>query len=135
MTPEEVRELLTATLHGPLPQKTVQRMMATLAEWLPIVEGMNTDVKGSPMKLEGIDEPPEDDRLGLPEEASAVVLFPVGEETLDMRLIFPKGQPLNEPVPPHVSMALYALDYLKQVAENGPPGEDDEEDIQEPDSE
>lgn len=35
MTPREVRELLSATLHGPLPQKTVYRMMATLAEWMP----------------------------------------------------------------------------------------------------
>lgn len=35
MSPEEVRELLTACLHGPLPQATVQRMMATLAEWMP----------------------------------------------------------------------------------------------------
>jgi len=33
MTVEEVEELLRATLHGPLPHNTVQRMMATLAEW------------------------------------------------------------------------------------------------------
>jgi len=33
MTIEEVEELLGATLHGPLPQTTVYRMMTTLAEW------------------------------------------------------------------------------------------------------
>jgi hypothetical protein len=37
MTPEEVHELLTVCLHGPLPQNTIYRMMATLAEWSPIV--------------------------------------------------------------------------------------------------
>jgi hypothetical protein len=36
MTPEEVKELLSATLHGPLPQKTVYRMMATLGEWMDL---------------------------------------------------------------------------------------------------
>lgn len=35
MSADEVRELLGATLHGPLPHATVQRMMATLAAWLP----------------------------------------------------------------------------------------------------
>lgn len=38
MTPEEVRDLLTATLHGPLPNATMQRVMATLAAWGPKVE-------------------------------------------------------------------------------------------------
>ncbi len=33
MTGEEVDDLLRATLHGPLPQNTVYRMMATLADW------------------------------------------------------------------------------------------------------
>ena len=35
MTPDEVRELLGSTLHGPLPHATVQRMMAILAAALP----------------------------------------------------------------------------------------------------
>lgn len=33
MTHKEVDQLLRATLHGPLPQGTVNRMMATLALW------------------------------------------------------------------------------------------------------
>jgi len=33
MTVEEVDDLLRATLHGPLPHKTMMRVMATLAEW------------------------------------------------------------------------------------------------------
>ena len=35
MSPEEVRDLLSATLHGRLPEATIQRMMATLVEWMP----------------------------------------------------------------------------------------------------
>jgi hypothetical protein len=35
MTTKEVRDLMTATLHGPLPHPTVMRMMATLAAWMP----------------------------------------------------------------------------------------------------
>ncbi len=38
MTTAEVRELLGATLHGRLPEKTVHRMMATLGSWLPAQE-------------------------------------------------------------------------------------------------
>lgn len=34
MTEAEVHDLLTVCLHGPLPQPTVQRMMATLSVWL-----------------------------------------------------------------------------------------------------
>lgn len=41
MTPEEVEELLKATLHGPLPQKTVYRMMATLAVWMDLPEQLD----------------------------------------------------------------------------------------------
>lgn len=38
MSVEEVKELLTATLHGRLPEETVYRMMATLAEWMGLPE-------------------------------------------------------------------------------------------------
>ncbi|MGB1142063.1 MAG: hypothetical protein ACPG1A_14260, partial [Halioglobus sp.] len=38
MSPAEVHELLSATLHGDLPRDTMQRVLATLAEWKPIVE-------------------------------------------------------------------------------------------------
>lgn len=34
ITGDEVRELLSATLHGELPEATVRRMIATLALWL-----------------------------------------------------------------------------------------------------
>lgn len=34
MTEDEVHDLLTVCLHGPLPQHTVQRMLATLSAWL-----------------------------------------------------------------------------------------------------
>lgn len=34
MSANEVRDLLTATRNGPLPEATVQRMTATLAAWL-----------------------------------------------------------------------------------------------------
>lgn len=37
MTPSEVMEMLTATMHGPLPRETMQRVLATLAKWAPIV--------------------------------------------------------------------------------------------------
>ena len=129
MTAEEVRELLTGEGHflghpSPWAHLTWQRMMATLAEWLPLVE------VGPPVLPAVTNDEPEDDRLGLPEEVSAVVLFPMAEDSLDMRLIFPKGTPLNEPAPVHVAMAMHALDYVKQVAENGPPGDDDEENVQ-----
>lgn len=43
MTPEEVEELLKATLHGPLPQATVYRMMATLADWKGLAEARDKD--------------------------------------------------------------------------------------------
>jgi hypothetical protein len=42
MSHEEVHELLTACLHGPLPQTTIYRMMATLAAWSPIVKAATT---------------------------------------------------------------------------------------------
>ena len=32
LTDDEIHDLLTRTLHGPLPQKTMTRVMATLAE-------------------------------------------------------------------------------------------------------
>jgi hypothetical protein len=38
MTPAEVRDLLTSCIEGPLPQTTVYRMMATLADWKPKIE-------------------------------------------------------------------------------------------------
>lgn len=41
MSADEVHELLGATLHGPLPDKTVRRTMATLSAWLPLVKMVN----------------------------------------------------------------------------------------------
>ena len=37
MTPDEVNDLLKATMHGPLPRDTMQRVFATLAAWAPIL--------------------------------------------------------------------------------------------------
>jgi type I site-specific restriction endonuclease len=45
MTVEEVRELLTVCLHGPLPQETVYRMMATLAEWMDLPKQLAANAK------------------------------------------------------------------------------------------
>jgi len=41
LTGKEVDQLLTSCLHGPLPQGTIYRMMATLAAWAPIVTAAN----------------------------------------------------------------------------------------------
>lgn len=41
MTVEEVEDLLKVCLHGPLPQPTVYRMMATLAEWRVEIAAVN----------------------------------------------------------------------------------------------
>lgn len=38
MSTTEVRALLTSTMHGALPHATMQRIFATLSEWLPIVD-------------------------------------------------------------------------------------------------
>lgn len=39
MTVDEVTDMLSATLHGPLPRDTMYRVYATLAAWAPIVKG------------------------------------------------------------------------------------------------
>ena len=43
MTPDEVRELLGATMHGDLPRPTIQRMLATLAAWEPTVRAVKNE--------------------------------------------------------------------------------------------
>lgn len=48
MTPEEVHDLLTATLHGPLPQETMNRIFATLAAWMPKPEVTFSEVTRLP---------------------------------------------------------------------------------------
>jgi putative heme iron utilization protein len=37
MTAVEVVEMLKATMHGELPRDTQQRILATLAEWAPVM--------------------------------------------------------------------------------------------------
>lgn len=51
MTVAEVEEMLKATLHGPLPQKTIYRIFATLASW--------KDTMKQVIYAEGGDKPPE----------------------------------------------------------------------------
>ncbi len=40
MTPAEVKDLLSATMHGVLPRHTMQRVLATLSQWAPAVQAL-----------------------------------------------------------------------------------------------
>ena len=45
LTEEEIQEILGATLHGPLPTKTMHRVFATLAEYLELRKAVKKAIK------------------------------------------------------------------------------------------
>lgn len=58
MTTGEVTDMLKATMHGPLPRATQQRIFATLAAWEPIVRRVQLELAevSRIVELAGLDD-------------------------------------------------------------------------------